>query len=76
MDPRALVIEIYRQKTELMHAGESPERVVMSMESYRAIQSYHATLGELPDGAVDYIGKYQIFGLEISIDNGADLRVD
>ena len=48
----------------------------MTMETYRVIQQYHARLGELPDGATDYIGKYRIFGLDICIENETSVTVE
>ena len=71
-----LILEIYRQRNELAARGEEPTSVVMSMELYREIQHYHALLGEMPDGAVDYISKYRIFDLEICIEPTDRVRVE
>lgn len=76
-DARATILEIYRQRSEIIAANGRPERVVMSMARYRLIQEFHAHLGELPDGAIDYIARYRIFDLEICIDaEEPDVRVE
>lgn len=76
-EPRAeaIIAEIYRQLKELQEGGENPTSVVMSMEQYRKIQRYHATLGETPAPAFDYISKYSVMGLSILIENDSELRV-
>ena len=76
-EPRAeaLIAEIYRQFRELQDRGRSPGSVVMSMDQYRNIQRYHASLGETPAPAFDYISKYSILGLPVLIDNDSELRV-
>ena len=73
--PEALIAEIYRQLKELQAAGRTPRSVAMTMDHYRAIQRYHATLGETPAPAFDYISKYSVMGLSILIDNGTNLQV-
>lgn len=76
-EPRAeaIIAEIYRQLKEFQEAGKSPTSVVMSMDQYRKIQRYHASLGETPAPAFDYISKYSVMGLSILIDNDSELRV-
>ncbi|MFP4424982.1 MAG: hypothetical protein ACLFPP_00875 [Spirochaetaceae bacterium] len=76
-EPRAeaIIAEIYRQFKELQEAGGTPRSVVMTMEQYRRIQRYHASLGETPAPAFDYISKYSVLGLPVLIDNSAELRV-
>lgn len=73
--PEAIIAEIYRQLKEKQGAGESPTSVVMSMKTYRSIQRYHATLGETPAPAFDYISKYSVMGLSVLIDNESELHV-
>jgi len=69
--PRAeeLLAEIWRQRLSRLEAGKAATAVVLSMENYRKIQRYHATLGELPDSEADYISRYRIFDLSVFIDN-------
>lgn len=76
-EPRAeaIIAEVYRQLKEKQEAGQSPTSVVMSMDAYRKIQRYHATLGETPAPAFDYISKYSVLGLSILIDNDSELHV-
>jgi len=64
-----LLAEILKQKRALIDAGARPERVVLSMTNYRAIQLFHATLGEAPEIMPDYITRYTIFELPVFIDN-------
>ncbi len=54
----------------------APSRIVMSMEHYRIVQSYRARLGETPDPDLDYLGKYELFGLPVFIDDQIDPRVE
>ncbi len=76
-EPRAeaIIAEIYRQFKELQEAGRTPRSVVMTMEQYRRIQRYHASLGETPAPTFDYISKYSILGLPVLIDSSSELRV-
>ena len=75
--PRAepLLAEIYRQRKEIEERGGTPRSVVMTMQEYRAVQRYHAQLGETPAPAFDYVDKYSILGLSVLIDNGRELTV-
>lgn len=70
-----LIVSIYSQVQELRAAGRAPGRVVMSLRSYRRIQEYRAHLGELPDGRPDYLGRYELFGLPVLIDEGEGCHV-
>ena len=63
-----VIVEVYRQRSELVARGRSPGRVVMSATHYRLIQEYHARLGEAPEGGSDYIDRYRLFDLEICIE--------
>ncbi|MFP4331454.1 MAG: hypothetical protein ACOC45_06535 [Alkalispirochaetaceae bacterium] len=73
--PEELIAEIYRQLRELQEAGKRPASVVMTMAQYRAVQRYHASLGETPAPAFDYISRYSIMGLSVLIDNNRELTV-
>lgn len=64
-----LILDVYRQRRELLEQGREAQRVVMSPAHYRSIQRFHALLGELPEGAVDYIDRYRLFDLEICIED-------
>jgi len=76
--PRAeeLILEVYRQRTERAGAGGKPSRVVMNRRHYDAIQRYHALLGQMPDGAADYIGRYRLFDLDICVEQTDRIRVE
>jgi hypothetical protein len=69
-EPRAeeLLVEIYRQKRAAIDEGRVPQRVILNRTQYDVIQAYHARLGEMPDGQSDYIGRYELFELEICIE--------
>ena len=69
-EPRAeeLLVEIYRQKRAAIEEGRTPQRVVLNRTQYDVIQAYHARLGEIPEGQSDYIGRYELFDLEICIE--------
>ncbi len=63
-----LIVEIWRQRTALVEQAKQPRRVVVSPDEYRLIQSYRARLGTLDDAEMDYLGRYEIFGLEICVE--------
>lgn len=67
--PEELIVDIYRQRDELVAAGGSASRVVISLAHYREIQAYHSRLGEIAEGKSDYIDKYRLFDLEICIED-------
>lgn len=77
-NPRAeeLILEVYRQRREIEEQGRAASRVVMSLAHYRTIQRFHAHLGEVPDGAVDYIDRYRLFDLEICVEDVERPRVE
>ena len=73
--PEELIAEAYRQLREIRERGGRPAAVVMNAENYRSIQRYHATLGETPAPAFDYIDRYSLYGLSILVDPGEKIRV-
>ena len=73
--PEELIVEIYRQKTERLEAGLSGSQVIMSMETWRIIKAYHASLGILKGNLPDYINEDAIFGLSVMIDNREGVKV-
>jgi hypothetical protein len=75
-DAPELIADVYRRRQALCGVGRAPSRVIMNPEQYRAIQTYHAMLGDVPDGAVDYIARYRLFDLEICIEQVDELRVE
>ncbi len=76
-EPRAeeLIISIYSQIQARREAGEPSGQVVMSLTTYRRIQAYRARLGELPEGREDYLGRYELFGLPVLVDDIEGCRV-
>lgn len=68
--PRAeeLIVDIYRQRDEMIRSGLKPDRVIMSRDHYDLIQAYRASLGEMPLGKTDYLDRYRVFDLEICIE--------
>ena len=73
--PEEVLASLWAQILAKRERGEEPSRVVMNMATYRRIQRYHAYLGTLPNAELDYIAKYEIFGLPIYIDDHADPAV-
>lgn len=76
-EPRAeeLLVDIWGRITAARERGEEPERVVLSMRNYRLIQRYHARLGLLENSELDYISRYEVFGLPVYVDNAVGLAV-
>ena len=48
----------------------------MPMSYYRALQEYHASLGEAPYETFEYLSRYEVMGLPIFVDNAGDLRIE
>ena len=68
MRAEELIVEIYRQRSELVKEGLKPVRVVLSSDHYKLIQSYRGQLGELASREIDYLDPYRIFDLEICVE--------
>ena len=68
MRAEELIVEIYRQRSELVEEGQKPVRVVISAEHYKLVQAYRGQLGELASREVDYLDPYRIFDLEICVE--------
>jgi hypothetical protein len=73
--PEALLAALWSEIRSRRDRGETPELVVLSMENYRKIQRYHAELGTLPNADLDYISRYELFGLPIYVDDAVELEV-
>jgi len=70
-----IIVEIFRQREDLVGEGRRPSRVIMSRAHYDQIQEYRAQLGDLPTGA-DYLAKYHVFDLEICVEDVQTPRVE
>ena len=66
-----LLVTLWRQISEMRKAGETPVRVVLDPSDYTAIQNYHAHLGTLPNKELDYISKYELFGLPVFVESAS-----
>ena len=60
-----ILLRLFSQKRDVIAAGKTPSRVVLSMQNYRTVQAFHASLGELPNPEIDYITRYTIFDLPV-----------
>jgi hypothetical protein len=74
--PEEILAEILKAKREAFEVGRSLNRIVMPMSHYRALQDYHANLGEAPYDTFEYLSRYEVMGLPIFIDNESDLRIE
>jgi hypothetical protein len=66
-----VLVEVWSALSAARDAGEAPNGVVLSPEDYRAVQHYHAHLGTLPNESLDYIGKYELFGVTVFVEPNA-----
>jgi len=64
-----LIVEIYRQRSELIDAGNKPVRVVVSPGHYKVLQAYRGRLGDLDGPVIDYLDPYRVFDLEICVED-------
>lgn len=76
MRAEELIVEVYRQRSELVGEGLRPIRVVMCAEHYKLIQAYRDRLGELASQDVDYLDPYRMFDLEICVEEIETPQVD
>ena len=76
MRAEELIVEIYRQRSELAERGLIPERVVLSAAQYKLIQDYRSRLGDLSRRDADYLDLYRVFDLEICIEEIESPRVE
>ena len=67
-----ILLVLFSQKRDLIAAGGTPSRVVLSQQNYRTVQRFHASLGELPNPEIDYITRYTVFGLPVFTEEGSD----
>jgi len=74
--PEQIIASVYARARELRSSGIEPKRVVMPRRYYQAVQAYRATLGELANPELDYLGKYELFGLPIFVDEGDAFYVE
>ena len=74
--PEEILATILKAKRDAFDAGKALTRIVMPMRYYRALQAYHAGLGEAPFDTFEYLSRYEILGLPIYIDNESDLRIE
>jgi len=63
------IVEIYRQRSELIEAGLTPVRVVVSPGHYKVLQAYRGRLGDLDGPVIDYLDPYRVFDLEICVED-------
>ncbi len=68
--PRAeeLIAGILAGKQQCTERGEVPKQVILSPGQYRIIQDYRARLGDAPSSSLEYLTKYEVFGLEICVE--------
>jgi hypothetical protein len=68
--PRAeeLIVTILAEKDRRLKEGLSPARVILTPGQYRVIQEYRGRLGEAPSDSIEYLTKYEVFGLEICVE--------
>ena len=69
-EPRAeeLIAAILAAKQRQVEQGAAPVRVVLSRGQYRIIQGYRSRLGDAPSAPLEYLTRYDIFGLEFCVE--------
>lgn len=68
MRAEEIIAEIWKQIGEIRARNGRPGRVVLSPDCYQLVQQYRAGLGDLANPALDYISRYEVFGLPVYID--------
>ena len=75
MRAEELINCIYKQKADLLKAGNRAEKIVMSRTNYDLLEDYRRKLPPFPPGIPDYLTQYTLFGLPIFIDNSYECEV-
>lgn len=68
--PRAeeLIAGILAGKQRCDGQGKEAKQVILSPGQYRTIQEYRAQLGEAPSASLEYLTRYEVFGLEFCVE--------
>lgn len=70
-----IIAAVYGHISRLREQGKAPSAIVIPPGYYRILQDYRARLGDAPQGASDYLGKYELFGIPLYTDNGSDIVI-
>ncbi len=75
--PRAeeIIAELYGSISQVRDTGKVVTAIVLPVPTYRILQEYRATLGEIREGLPDYLGKYDLFGIPTYTDGGTDVII-
>jgi len=71
-----VIAEVYRQILQIRDEGNKPAKIIMPRSNWVRIQRYRQSLGVLSSSVRDYLGKDELFGLEIWYGNDNLIRVD
>lgn len=70
-----IIAAVYARIAALRTDGRTPTAIVLPTAQYRTLQRYRSRLGDVPEGRVDYLGRYQLFGLPILCDGGSRIVI-
>ena len=76
MSAEELLSRILAAKRTILDSGATPSKAYLSRDQYQRIRTWHASLGDLAEPEVDYVGEYQIFQLEVYDDPNGSLIVE
>lgn len=63
-----VIAAIHARIVAIRSEGREPDSVILPNPVYRMLQRYRAELGETEIPSLEYLGKYEIFGLPIFTD--------
>ncbi len=69
MRPEEIIADVYRQISLKREQGNEPDAVLMNLKDYRLLEWYRNFIGEAGDSELDYLGQYELFGVEIFIED-------
>lgn len=71
-----IIVDVYRQITEIQSRGRQPEKVIMLPELWQLVNNYRQSLGIIDGPHPDYLSEDTLFGLEIWYGNNPGIRVE
>jgi hypothetical protein len=67
-EAQELIAAVYGQIVTLREQGKEAIKIVLPPRQYQVLQEYRRTMGDVPQGLPDYLGRYDLFGIPLYTD--------
>jgi len=64
-----LIAAVYGRIVSLREQGKEATKIVLPPRDYQILQEYRRTMGDVPQGLPDYLGRYDLFGIPLYTDS-------